>query len=89
MTTSLILSTALGLWPENEPKPTFKHYQGTEWACGHGVMAYADTLEEALYRYAIMCEAAAGQIVPSVNYGPVLDFLGDHVEDPLFIQANP
>lgn len=85
MTTSLILSTAIGLWPENEPKPYFKWYKPNEWCCtaGGDPCGYADTLEESLYRYAMICQSHGE------GYGPVLDFLGDHVEDPLFIQSNP
>lgn len=88
MTTNTILLHALGtLWPENEPKPSFKVTAPYEWACydkHHEVCG--QTQEEALYHYTTLCQNSAGQIVPSSDFGPVLDFLGQFVVDPLILE---
>jgi hypothetical protein len=69
MNTNEILSTALSLWPSNETKPSFKMHTPYEWECTSGgdPCGYAQTLEEALYRYAIICQKYDDQ------FGPILE----------------
>lgn len=82
MTTNTILLHALGtLWPENEPKPSFRHHKGLEWECyERSTGVCADTLEEALYHYVVLCQTFDSR------FGPVLDFLGEFVVDPLILE---
>lgn len=85
--TNEILLNALKLWPENEPEPSFRRrtFGTDEWVCYcKSVESSGKTLEESLYHFARMSQDSAGQIVPSSNFGPVVDYLGDYVRDPLF-----
>lgn len=83
--TNTILLHALGtLWPKNEPKPAFKAVSPHEWACfDRHTDTHGATQEEALYRFAVLCHNASGDFVPSSDFGPVLDFLGEFVDDPI------
>jgi len=79
-TTNTILLHALGtLWPENEPKPSFEASSPIEWCCttGGDPCGYADTQEEALYRYAMICQKYGD------GFMPVINFLEDFVDDPI------
>lgn len=73
------------LWPKNEPRPHLEAFKTFEWCCttGSDPCGYGATQEEALYRYAMICQKYGE------GFGPLIDFLGEYVEDPLFIQSNP
>jgi hypothetical protein len=77
------------LWPKNEPRPHLEAFKTFEWCCttGEDPCGYGATQEEALYRYAMICRNFGGEYGDQFN--GVIDFLGDHVDDPLFIQSNP
>lgn len=79
MKTNEILLHALGpLWPDGEPKPSFRHHSGLEWECYHDTAGVCcPTLEEALYRYAHLSNKYDDR------FGAVLDFLGQYVDDPI------
>jgi hypothetical protein len=79
MNTNEILAEAMSLWPSNQAKPSFKMHTPYEWECTSGgdPCGYAQTLEEALYRYAIICQKYDDQ------FGPILEYLGQFVDDPI------
>lgn len=82
-TTNSILLHALGtLWPKNEPKPSFEAPNQYEWCCtiGGDPCGYGPTLEEALYRYAIICQKYGDE------FTPLVDYMGQFVEDPLILE---
>lgn len=79
-TTNTILLHALGnLWPKDEPKPSLEASSQYEWVCttGSDPCGYAATQEEALYRYAMICQRY------SDGYWPVINFLEEFVDDPI------
>jgi len=78
-TTNEILSEAMSLWPSNETKPHFKWYKPNEWCCtdGSDPCGYASTQEEALYRYATICQMYSDQ------FRPVIEYLSEYVDDPI------
>jgi hypothetical protein len=84
MNTNEILAEAMSLWPSNETKPSFKMHTKYEWCCsdGYDPCGYAQTLEEALYRYAIVCQRYDDR------FGKVISFLSDYVPDALMIDED-
>jgi hypothetical protein len=84
MNTNEILAEAMSLWPSNETKPHFKWFKPNEWCCsdGYDPCGYASTLEEALYRYAIICQRYDDR------FGKVISFLSDYVPDALMIDED-
>jgi hypothetical protein len=78
-TNAIMLHALTVLWPQNEPVPYLKAYKPHEWCCtdGSDPCGYASTQEEALYRYAIICQKYSDQ------FGPILEYLGQFVDDPI------
>jgi hypothetical protein len=78
--TNEIMLHALGtLWPKDEPKPSLEAFNPYEWVCttGSDPCGYAATQEEALYRYALICQKYDDK------FAPVIEYLADFVDNPI------
>jgi hypothetical protein len=78
-TNTIMLHALTTLWPKNEPTPYLKAYGSHEWVCttGGDPCGYASTQEEALYRYALICQRYDDK------FGPVIEYLSEFVDDPI------
>jgi hypothetical protein len=78
-TNDIMLHALTTLWPQNEPTPYLKAFKPFEWECttGGDPCGYAATQEEALYRYALICQKYDDKFTPVIN------FLADFVDHPI------